>query len=255
MGNNNEPNNEASAFLYLDDSIDCKCDLESAQCTDYFLNHTGESTKMSDHNSPNPEQLNNKVFKIAKSKFDGRKRKRDYQNNKKVHSKYDNDNIIRKVQVHFQNYLVLLINEIIKNYGFDKKFLKIDYKNIKNVNKKNVENMKTKEIGQILRQNISTKYRKLYTIDKEMNNKLYLEVIKHDNIRKFLSETYINIFRNFYFINKREINEYDLNIKLSDNVKTYHDLLEENEEDKEYIEKIKKVVEEYYLPKKRFIHN
>ena len=212
-------------------------------------NITGDTTDNS--------KIKNENLQFTKKKV-GRKPMKDNQETPKeenCHSKYFKDNIIRKVQVHFQNYLVLLINEIIKNYGFDKKFLKIDYNNIKKVNKKNVENMKTKEIGQILRQNISTKYRKLYTIDKEMNNKLYLEVIKHDNIKKFLSETYINIFRNFYFINKREINEYDLNIKLSENVKAYQDLLEENEEDKEYIEKIKKVVEEYYLPKKRFVHN
>ena len=255
MGNNNEPNNEASAFLYLDDSIDCKCDLESAQCTDYFLNHTGESTKMSDHNSPNPEQLNNKVFKIAKSKFDGRKRKRDYQNNKKVHSKYDNDNIIRKVQVHFQNFLVSFINEILLNFGISKKFLNIDYKNKKNVKKENVEKMKLIEIGQILRQNISTKYKKQYEEDKEKNNKLYLEIIKNDSIRKILSETYINIFRNFYYKNKRDLDDYGLNIKLSNNVKTYQDFLEEQKEDIHIIEKINNIVEKCYLPKKLFIYN
>ena len=125
MGNNNELNNDLSAVLYLDDSIDCKGDPESAQCTAYFLNYTGETAVMSDCDSSNPEQLKNKVFKIAKSKFDGRKRKRDCQNNKKVHSKYDNDNIIRKVQVHFQNFLVSFINEILLNFGISKKFLNI----------------------------------------------------------------------------------------------------------------------------------
>ena len=66
MGNNNELNNDLSAVLYLDDSIDCKGDPESAQCTAYFLNYTGETAVMSDCDSSNPEQLKNKVLKQQK---------------------------------------------------------------------------------------------------------------------------------------------------------------------------------------------
>ena len=129
------------------------------------------------------------------------------------------------------------------------------------VKKETVEKLKSKEIGQILRQNISTKYKKQYKEDKGKNNKLYLEVTKnaeYDSIRKILSETYINIFRNFYYLNKKDLNVYGLNITLSNNVKTYKDLLEnlsKQSEDDKYIEKIKEIVNECYLPKKRFINN
>ena len=115
--------------------------------------------------------------------------------------------------------------------------------------------MKSKEIGEILRQNISPKYREKYKNDKEINNKLYLEVIKYDNIRKILSEKYINIFKNFYYKNKRDLNDYGLNIKLTNNVKTHQDLLKEYSEDATYTEKINFIVENFYLLKKFFIHN
>ena len=115
--------------------------------------------------------------------------------------------------------------------------------------------MKLIEIGYILRQDISSKYRKQYLEDKEKNNKLYLEVIKYDSIKKILSETYINIFRNFYYINKRDLNDYNLNIKLSNEVKTYQDFLDDQKEDKDNIEKINKIVTKCYLPKKIFYHN
>ena len=131
-----------------------------------------------------------------------------------------------------------------------KSFLKIVYSDIRDIKKENFKNLKSKEIGQILRQKISTKYKKQYKDDKEKNNKLYLEVIKYDSIRKILSETYINIFRNFYYINKRDLNDYGLNIKLSNNVKTYQNLLDKNIYDNKCIERIKEKVQEYYLPMK-----
>ena len=202
--------------------------------------------------------IKNKIFEIKKEKQGkrvGRKRKRDFENDDKIHSKYDYDNISRKIQVHFQNYLVSLINEILVNYGIKQKFLNIDYNNKKNIKYETVERLKSLEIGQILRQSISTKYRKLYKIDHEINNKLYLEVIKNDNIRKILSEAYINIFRNFYYKNKKDLNDYGLNIHLSNNIKAHQDLLEEYKEDIDYIEKINKIVENSYLSKKFIIYN
>ena len=128
--------------------------------------------------------------------------------------------------------------------------MNLDYNNKRNVKKENVENLKSMEIGEILRQNISTKYRKLYKLDQEINNKLYLEVIKNDIIKNILSETYINIFKKFYYKNKRDLNDYNLNIQLSNNVKTYQDLLREHSEDNDYIEKINKIIENCYLPEK-----
>lgn len=198
----------------------------------------------------------NKNIELTKKKS-GRKRAKDnqeVQEDENIHSKKSKDNIIRKIQVHFLNFILSFINEIIKNYGFEKTFIDLDYKFKKIVNKKYVEKLKSKEIGQILIQEISPKFRKIHANDKEINNKIYLEVIKYDSIRKILSETYINIFRNFYYINKRDINDYGLNIKLSNNVKTYQDLLDKHSEESDYVEKIKKAVKENYLPKKMFTY-
>ena len=55
----------------------------------------------------------NKIFEIKKEikeKRAGRKRKRDNENINKIHSKYDYDNIMRKIQVHYQNFLLSFIN-------------------------------------------------------------------------------------------------------------------------------------------------
>ena len=202
----------------------------------------------------------NKIFEIKKTNRVGRKRKGDHQKDSK-HTKFGDDNITRKVQVHYHNFLVSFINEILVHFGIKKKFLNIDYNKKKDVKRENVENLKSKKIWEILVQNISTKYKKQYTDDKEKNNKLYLKLknnSKYVSIRKILSETYMNIFLNFYYKNKRDLNEYGLNIKLSNKVETYKNLLEnlskkyinkENEVDK-YIAKIKEIVDVIYLNKK-----
>ena len=246
--------------VQLDESL---IDFSSAFFWDL---HTSEDYELpkNDNNNTKETGQNSENIKNGKIEFTNKKVGRKpikgiqiVEKDENVHSKDYKDNIIRKIQVHFHNFLLSSINEIITNYGFDKKFefIDIDYEYKKNIKKEYFEKLKTKEIRQILCQNISPKFRKLFKTDKEINNKKYLEVIKYDSIKKFLSETYINIFRKYYFVNKRDINDYGLNINLSSKVETYQDFLEEYSEELDYIEKIRKVVEENYLPKKIFTHN
>ena len=199
-----------------------------------------------------------KVFNIIKEKKGrkvGRKRLRGLKNGEKGHTKYDQDNIIRKIQVDFYKFLVCFINDILMNLGIRKRFLKIKYNDIKNVKKQNVEQFKLQKIGDILKKNISTKYKKQYKYEKDKNNKLYLEVTKNAKIKNILSETSINIFRNYYYSNKRDLNEYDINIQLSNNLKTYKNLLEKNSKDDLYTKQIEKIVEKFYLPQALFTLN
>ena len=261
MGNSDEfnesPIEQNSDYLIIENnesyySVDDYIYKDSEYNNNIFI--TNEIIKITDI-SEKENISKNKIFEITKTIL-GIKRQRGKPNlidkkNKKRHSKYDDDNIIIKIQVHYHNYIFDFANEILKNYGLKKKFLNIVYSEKRDITKENFKNLKSKEIGQILRQNISTKYKRQYGDDKEKNNKLYLEVIKYDSIRKILSETYINIFRNFYYENKREINDYGLNIKLSNNVKTYQDLLEKNKNDSKYIERIKEKVQECYLTNKK----
>ena len=264
------------SIFSVQNSFQEEIDFSYASFLDMYNSNDFEIPKYIDldkDNNKNNDSINNNItkettefsgtnfFKNKKSgltnKKVGRKRLKDNQEDQKdgkVHSKDSKDNINRKVQVHFHKFILFFINEIITNFGFEKQFIDIDYRYKKNITKKNIEKLKTKEIGQILLQDISPKFRKKCKINKEINNKLYLEVIKIESIRKILSETYINIFRTYYYENKREIKDYGLNIKLSNNAKTYKDLLEKSD-DNDYIEKINKEVKENYLPKKMFNHN
>ena len=221
----------------------------------YFDDESFEIPRIETGETMNSPKNKDKIFDIVKEKKVGRKRMRDHKIGEKIHTKYDQDNVIRKIQVDFYKFLICFINDILMNLGIKNKFLKINYKNIKNVKKENVEIFKSTEIGQILSQNISSKYKKQYLNDKDKNNKLYLEVIKKDNIKTILSETSINIFRNYYYKTKRDLNEYGINIKLSKNIKTYQNLLDKYSTDGLYIKKIKEIVDKFYLPKEKFILN
>ena len=200
----------------------------------------------------------NKIFDISKEKKTkrvGRKRMREQNGGVKSHTKYDQDNVIRKIQVDFYKFLVCFINDILKNFGTNEKFLKISYEYIKKVKKENIELFKSTEIGKILSQKISTKYRKIFQDGEDKNNKLYLEVTKIDKIKRILSETSIKIFRDYYYKNKKDLSIYDLNIKISNKVKTYKHLLENNRKDALYIKKLEEIVDKFYLPKTKFVLN
>ena len=90
---------------------------------------------------------------LSKNKFIAKKRgrkqnnvdtKRSNKKRKKEHSASDWDNNLRKIQAHFLNFIVLLLNDIIKSNVERKGLLlyKFNYKAKKNVNYDYVENLK-----------------------------------------------------------------------------------------------------------------
>jgi hypothetical protein len=90
----------------------------------------------------NKENINNK-FEVKKINERGRKATSNKLLGKK-HKKTDNDNIQTKVQVHFINFLINLVNDVVKT-EFDSKFLSNLMKNNDNINvnskKKSAENL------------------------------------------------------------------------------------------------------------------
>lgn len=171
----------------------------------------------------------------------------------KRHSKYDIDNVLRTIQVHFQRFIFDYINEILNYFGFEEKFYHINYKCKRIISKKVFNKLKTKSIGSILCQEISPKYRKHYMEDKDKNIKLYNKVIKNNIINNILSESYIYLFREIYYKNKRHFIYDGINITLSPKIKLFNDILNNKKYNELYKGKIIKVVKNNYLPKQVFI--
>ena len=179
----------------------------------------------------------------------------------KKHDKMEKDNIVRKIQVHYCNFLVYFINEVIQKifidemyksenaeeivYMKDYLFNNIDYKFKSNIKKKfmeNTENMKIKDI-------ISPP--KEFCIKNKIINKneKIMEKIELKNnpiLNKILNQKYLYYFNEIYFHNRRNLilkeeNE-SINIILSNNIKLFEDLISKNKEDENYILKLKRVV-------------
>ena len=85
-----------------------------------------------------------------------KKRKRGKENSKgsknaKVHNIFSQDNLLRKIQIHYLNFIISFLNNIIKHLNYDdKKFLKLNYEFKKNVSKNFFNTLKEKTIGEII---------------------------------------------------------------------------------------------------------
>lgn len=181
----------------------------------------------------------------------GRKRNRPLQIGDKIHDKYFEDNILRKIQVHYINFIRFYINEILEILGFKVKFYDINYNIKKITNKTNISLLKSLSISDILCQNISRKFRKTYKQNKNINKIIFNKVINNDIIKDIVFQKYERLFKDVYLKNKKCININGQNIFLQ-TVKTFEDLLKKDKDfstNRLYREKINEVIEKYYFKK------
>ena len=134
-------------------------------------------------------------IEISLKKKRGRKINNDSnQKNSKIHDKFSSDNLLRKIQVHYLSFIRNFLNDILKYLNFKERFFKLDYKFTKIVNKKFVKELKSKTLGEIIRNIISDKYRK-YESNKNME--IYEIVKKNEVLNNILSENYLNYLKKY----------------------------------------------------------
>lgn len=182
---------------------------------------------------------------LSKKSFRGRKGIQDNNSDKRIHSASDDDNVLRKVQVHFLSFLVNFANDVLRAFIEDKnvpQFKNIDYKIKKIVKHKVVEDFKSKTIGEILKSRISPKMK---THDTFANNSIYEDICKRSPLmEEFLQTQYINLFKQYYNNKDRKFEVNGKIIQLSSKTKTYNDLVLKNYQ---YKDKIKYVTNTYFL--------
>ena len=190
------------------------------------------------------------------SKIKKRGRQTNLKEEKKTHDKFSDDNILRKIQVHFISFIILFLNDILRSFGIREKFLKLDYKFKKDVNKKKVAELKKKNIGEIVSNKISTKYK----MDENTNSNLYEYLKTNEVLAKIFDINYMTLFKMYYM--KKEKNAdlrifgIEKEISLSKKTETFHEFLEEEKsksKDEEYIRKIMKSLNKNYLKEKKLV--
>ncbi len=187
----------------------------------------------------------------------GKKVKNNNEKKQKVHDKNATDNLLRKVQVHYQSFIVSFINEILKALNYKQRFLKLDYRMKKNVKNNYFQSLKEKNLSYIINNNISAKYK-----NRDINtNRIIYEGVK-DNIilKNIFNENYLVFFNNYYYksVNIINLRKYGLNkiIILPKEVKMYKDLIEANKNsEEEYIHNINECVCINYLSNNLFLVN
>ena len=176
----------------------------------------------------------------------GRKKKEEKVNHQEgsYHDMFQNDNMSAKIQRHFLNFIIALLNCLFLYFNYNKKLFKLD-KNFKiNIKKENFENLNNQTIGDIISNKISSKYSSIN--DKAEANKKICEEIKDNPVlNEILSEKYLVFFKKFYYKSGSYINlkDYglDKDIIFTKDVKNFKHLLKENEKrGGQYIRSIKR---------------
>jgi hypothetical protein len=163
-----------------------------------------------------------------------------------IHDKFSEDNLRRKIQVHFMSFIISFINDILKQLGHQQQFNKLSYDFKKNVTNSFFEELKTKKISDIICNNISKKYKKE---NLDFNQKLYENLKGKEVLKDLFDVNYLVFFKNIYY----EKNITFLNslsekkIVLSSQIKTFEDLKQTVKKDNDYVEKLNLYVEENFL--------
>ena len=151
-----------------------------------------------------------------------------------VHSALDDDNILRKIQVHFLTFLVSFTNDYINALfpNMDKKnllyFRHIDYKLKKTINHNSIEKIKKLKIGEILQRDASPKNKTCGSnINKIIYNKLCEKCpnLKYNYFNKIFKEFFIEYY---YNKNERFILINGVKVILSNKTNTFNNLIQKN---------------------------
>jgi hypothetical protein len=166
--------------------------------------------------------------KTKEAKRRGRKRRRE---NRKIHNKYDFDNLLTKIQVHFLKFVINLSNDALKtefNRGTNHNFKQISYKEKRNVNYDYFMLLKKSKIKDILQINISEKYKNFGEDENKKTFNNVNDVNKHQWLNKFFNIDYIKLFSDYYLKPLKRIDFEGKIINFSEKTKSFNDLLAKN---------------------------
>ena len=206
-----------------------------------FILRKGE-TKIDYENKKNLFSTEHPTTKRKRGRFTSKK------NERKEHTKYSEDNVIRKIQNHYMNFIIDFINDFINSKDKRNRFIEFNYKVKSDISKAHRKELEDSSINDLLNNIlISEKYNECPEFNKNLADKLLKN--KNDTFLKDLFDMkYLELFDYYYNNNKplKEIKIKNKVIKLSPKTKTFYTLIKKNEDMKE---RILEVVEKIYIKK------
>ena len=118
---------------------------------------------------------------------------------KKEHDKFEKDNVMRKINIHFISFIVKFVNYNIKRFISNNHplFANLSYDFKKNINNNTFKELKSKTIGEVLKNEGSNKNKRNMNYQKDENEKLY-NFLHESVLRDLLDINYIQFFRQVY---------------------------------------------------------
>jgi len=251
--------NSIESCRYYDFFYDDKDDISINSMLKIFI-PTGDET---DEIIPPPTPIISNLFIVRDATNDttlSKSKKRGRQANlneeKKIHDKFSSDNILRKIQVKYITFIILFLNDILRAFGIKEKFLKLDYEFKKDVNKQNFAELKSKNIGEIISNKISTKYKK----DENANSNLYNYLKINKVFEKIFDMNYMDFFKKYYMKHEKTVDlrifGIEKEVSLSKKTEAFHEFLEKEKskaKDEKYIKQIMECLNKNYLKVKKFV--
>ena len=167
---------------------------------------------------PNSNNIISEPKKKQELKFITKKRGRknkmidiiELDKEKNIHNRFSNDNIKRRLKGLYNNYIILLLNKLIKKRfkKYKLKFVKMNIRLTKDIGIEYNKNLLEKKIKDIII-NVSNKY------NNKENNKNCIKYIQSQNdteeIMNILNMTYKDLYINYYLKSKEEEYSYESN--------------------------------------------
>ena len=158
------------------------------------------------------------IEKIDKKKKNmGRRKKKKIYRTKSIHNKFNKDNIVRKIKIHFLNAGIEYINKKYKEFNFLKlkptkqKFLqKLEQKYTDYATKKEEKIFLSKKLSEVLSDSVSKRC-KNHNIDyNERNIKKLLNKGEPKNLIEFLGKTIEDVYKLYICEGNDKIPEFNL---------------------------------------------
>ena len=211
----------------------------------------------------------NLIFLVHKRSHSNDKLESNNDSNKSViyrkHDRNEKDNILTKIQIHYRNFLISFINEIIIKIIVNEYYNSRDLEKIKhlkeylfnntdqhfksNIKKEFMKFAESNKIKDIISPSV-TKCKKYHIENK--NQKIMENIISLNNqiLNNILNSEYLDYF-DLYYNNKRNLilsgENLNLNLELSNNIKLFNDLANKYLDDEKYISNLKKFAELIFL--------
>ena len=161
----------------------------------YFINKLQISDKKNESTSCTDGKLkNNESYFLSKKRNNHVKYKR-----KKQHSKFDKDNLMKKLNIHYISFIVKYVNFNIQRFISRKHplFANLCYEFKKKLNSTTFNKLKNMTLGEVLKNEGSCKNKRNIIYEKDENEKLFNSIYETE-LKNLLDINYIEFFKQVY---------------------------------------------------------